>query len=183
MNSALVNVGAEPIVAEGDNSLRARTVSLKYPIVLEALLAGHPWNFATAYATLAAISPKPADVFDYEFVFQLPADCLRVTHTNLGRYEEWEEIEGRRIACNVSELKIKHIKNVADVSKYSASFVNALSWALSADIAYPLTQSSAQQEAADSRAKIFLATARSFDAQVGSVRRVESEDWLDVRRT
>ena len=183
MNSALVNVGAEPIVAETDDSVRARLVAMKFPIVLEAMLAGHPWNFATAYATLAAISPKPADVFDYEFVFQLPADCLRVSDTNLGGYEDWEEIEGRRIACNVSELKIKYIKNVADVSKYSASFVNALSWALTADIAYPLTQSTAQQDSADSRAKLFLATARSFDAQVGSVRRVKSEDWLDARRT
>lgn len=182
MNSALIKLGAECIISEDDSSTRARLCKRRYPFVRDALLRSHPWNFAMAYSQLAEVSPKPDDVFDYERVFQLPSDCLRVISTNLPVDVRWEEIENGRIAADTAEIYVKFVRKISDVTKFDANFVEVLALALAADIAYSLTQSTAQREEARESLRKELATARSYDAQVGSVRRVISDDWLDTRR-
>lgn len=182
MNSALIKLGAECIISEDDSSTRARLCKRRYPSVRDALLRSHPWNFAMAYSQLAEVSPKPDDVFDYERVFQLPSDCLRVISTNLPVDVRWEEIENGRIAADTAEIYVKFVRKISDVTKFDANFVEVLALALAADIAYSLTQSTAQREEARESLRKELATARSYDAQVGSVRRVISDDWLDTRR-
>ena len=182
MNSALIKLGAERIISEDDSSTRARLCKERYPSVRDALLRSHPWNFAMAYSQLAEVTPKPGDVFDYERVFQLPSDCLRVISTNLPVDVRWEEIENGRIAADTAEIYVKFVRKISDVTKFDANFVEVLALALAADIAYSLTQSTAQREEARESLRKELATARSYDAQVGSVRRVISDDWLDTRR-
>lgn len=182
MNSALIKLGAERIISEDDSSTRARLCKERYPSVRDALLRSHPWNFAMAYSQLAEVTPKPDDVFDYERVFQLPPDCLRVISTNLPVDVRWEEIENGRIAADTAEIYVKFVRKISDVTKFDANFVEVLALALAADIAYSLTQSTAQREEARESLRKELATARSYDAQVGSVRRVISDDWLDTRR-
>lgn len=183
MNSALVKLGAERIVDPDDANIRARLCKERYPHVRDALLRSHPWNFCTAYSELAVVDPKPADVFDYQYVFQLPANCSRVFKTDLSYDVEWEEIVGARIATNASSVIVKYGQRITDVTKYDDSFIEVLAWALAADIAYALTQSTAQRDEAKKSFKDELAVARSYDAQVGSVRRVISDEWLDARRS
>lgn len=182
MNSALIKLGAERIIAPTDANNRARLVQEQYPKVRDALLRSHPWNFAIQYSALAVISPKPAEVTEYAYVYTIPSNCARILKTDLDVNDEWEQISGGRLACNVSEVNIKYVQRVTDVTKFDDSFIEVLAWALAADIAYALTQSTAQAEAAIKRYKEELATARSYDAQVGSVRRVISDDWLNTRR-
>lgn len=183
MNSALIKVGAEIIVSADEDNNRARLCKTLWPLVRNKLLHAHPWNFAISYVELAAVDPKPADVFDYGYVFQLPANCLRVLETDLGTYERWEEIEGSRIAAELSTCKVKFIKQIEDTTKYSASFVEAAACALAAELCFPLTQSTSGKESFKKEMEREIANARSFDAQVGSVRRVIADDWLDARRT
>lgn len=182
MNSALTKLGAEHIVTANDNSARARSMKAQYPITRDMMLTSHPWNFAIDYVVLAAVTPKPVDVFDYEFVFQLPANCMRVLETSLSRTEDWEEITGNRIAANVSEIKVKFIKRLVDVTLYTATFGEALASQLAMDTSYTFNQSTAQVDRLEKLADKTLRTARSFDAQVGSVRQVMAEDWLDTYR-
>lgn len=182
MNGALIKLGAERITAATDANNRARLVNERYSHVRDALLASHPWRFATAYAALALVSPTPDDVFDYDYVFQLPSDCARVFQTNLTKYDDWEEIENLRIACNVSECSVKYSKRVTDVSKFSDSFIKTLEWALAADIAYALTQSTARAESAEAGYAKALQEARSYNGQSGSVKQVQSSEWVDARR-
>lgn len=182
MNSALTKVGAEQIVSPTDNSNRARLVSRVYEIKLEELLTSHPWNKAIDYVELAAIDPKPEGIYDYAYIFQLPTDVLRVLDTSAGSRECWEELSDRRLAADVSEITVKHIKKVEDVSKLGAMFCEALAWTIAEDIAYSLTQSAEMVTRCGQKAEMFLRKARSFDAQVGSVKTVEANDWLDARR-
>lgn len=181
-NSALIKLGAERIGSEDDDNKRARLVKERYPVVLKELLRSHPWNFAISYVELSAVDPTPDDVFDYDYVFQLPSDCIRVLSTDLCADEHWEEIEGLRIACNSSVLKVKFVKDITDTSKFDDSFVEVLAWALAADLAYAFTQSSQQLETVQKTYEAKLRVARSYDAQVGSVRQVQATEWINARR-
>jgi hypothetical protein len=182
MNSALRKLGAERITAPTDANNRARLVRDAYPNVRDQLLRAHPWHFCTAYSELASVSPTPSDVFDYDYVFQLPSDCLRVLKTNLASDDDWEEIEGSRIACNISELTVKYIKKITDVTKYDSNFAEVLAYMLAADICFSLTQSASATELIQKKAKEELSLARSFNAQVGSIKVVGADSWIDARR-
>lgn len=182
MNSALIKLGAEVILSPDDDSTRARLCKTQYPITRDALLRAHPWRFATGYYSLAAISPKPPEIYDYDFVFQLPDDVLRVIGTSLNHTEEWAEIEGNRIACNTSEITVKCIKKVTDVSKYDDNFIKVLVLGLAVDIGPSVTKTAALLETIRDEYTKELRPTRSFNAQVGSVQRVISDDWLNSRR-
>lgn len=181
MNSALRKLGAESITAPSDNSNRARLVSASYEIQLEKLLTAHPWNKAIDYVELAAIDPTPADLYEYAYVFQLPSDCLRVLSTSAGSRECWEEISDSRLAADESELTVKYIRKVEDVSALGAQFCEALAWAVAFDVAYSFTQSATMVQLCKDEHEKAVRAARSYDAQVGSVKVVEANDWLDAR--
>ena len=181
MTSALRKVGAERINTSTDENTRARLVAAAYPLVRDRLLRSHPWNFAISYVQLAAVSPKPSYIWEYSYVFQLPSDCLRVLGVSASE-DTWEEIEGRRIACDDSDLSVKYIKKITDVSKFDDNFCELLAWELAADICYAITKSTAQVQLVDTKRKEALREARSFDAQVGSVRTVDASDWLNSRK-
>jgi hypothetical protein len=183
MNSALRKLGAEPIVSEDDSNNRARLVKASYYLRLNHLLRSYPWRFNKAYAELALISPQPTDIFDYDYVFQLPTNCARVFGTNLGASEDWEEIENGQFACNISEVTVKYGKLITDVTKFDASFVEVLACDIAADIAYTLTNSQSVAEGAEKKRKEALADARSSSAQTGSVKTVAyGDDWVKARR-
>lgn len=183
VNSALIKLGVEPILTMNDASTRARVMKSQYDTRRKALLESHPWNFAISFVELAAIDPLP-DGFEmeYDYVFQLPANCLRVIGTDLASDDEWEEVEGNRIACNISELKVKFIKDISDVTKFKGRFAETLAYDLASTCAMMLTGSETKVAEAKKDYERYLAQSRSFDAQVGSIKMVESNDWLDARK-
>lgn len=183
INSALVRMGSEPILNEDDGSTRARIVKNEWPFALAMLTRSHPWRHATAYSQLAKITPKPVEIFDATYVYQIPTDCLRIFGTSLGTYDNWQEIEGLRLATdNSGPLAIKFVRLVTDSDKFGANFIEALIWLLAKNCCFAISNS--VERAADC-AKNFefeLSQARSFDAQIGSLPRVQSSDYIDSRR-
>lgn len=182
VNSALIKLGAEPIISLDDSSNRARIMKARYNAVRDKVLRNHLWNFAKYYVQLAVIDPLPAGIFDYDYAFQIPGDCLRVLETSLAPLAPWEEINGKIIVCRSSELTIKGIRRVTDVTQYDSSFVDALACALAADTSYAFTQSSAQKEALQNDLKLALREARTNDSQIGKINQVEASEWLNSRR-
>lgn len=85
-NQALLRVGAESITSGEWNTPsneRSRVVKNSWPFVRREVLRCHPWNSVTTRArlrsldkdaTLTAIKPD----WDFDAVFPLPTDCLRV---------------------------------------------------------------------------------------------------------
>jgi hypothetical protein len=182
MNSALIKLGLERIGSEDDASNRARLMKEQYAKRRDSLLRAHPWRFATARVELALVDPEPTAYAEaeYEYVYQLPTDCLRVIGTSLDPLDDWA-VEDRYFLCNSSEVWIKYIKRVTDVSKFDDNFCEVLALDLAADLAFALTQSVAREETAKAEREKALAEARSFNAQQGSVPRVVAEDWLNSR--
>ncbi len=182
-NSALIKLGAELINSEDDENKRARLIKEQYPKVRDDLLRAHPWKFARTRVELAPIDPIPDEYssFDYDYVFQLPSDCLRVIGTNLCDTDQWD-VEDRFFLANTTPVIIKYIKQVTNVTKFDDNFCECLAWALAADIAYALTQNVARETSAQASFKAKLAEARSFNAQQGSGPRVSADNFINVRR-
>lgn len=179
-NSALRKLGAEPIQSLTDDSTRARLCNGSYPFKRKELLRGHPWKFAKKRVQLSSLASDP--LFGYDHQFQLPSDCLRVLEVNLPLQAEWTT-EQDKLLANTDPIQILYAADVSDTQKFDDVFVEALSWAIAADIAYTITQSTSQVELAEAKLEQVLNQARSFNAQEGSAPRVQAEAWLRRRRS
>lgn len=180
-NSSLVKVGAKRIVSLTENSPEARICQEQYSKVRDDLLCSHPWNFAIKRVRLSPTNNTPSH--GYAYGFNVPADCLRVL--NLGEYPEemvidWRK-EGDKILCDEPVIYLQYIARETDVSKYSATFVEALAFKLAYDISYALTQSTSLKEMLRQDYILALRDARTFDAQESSTRQVYAKDFYNVR--
>lgn len=180
-NGALIKLGAGTVLTFDDNNTRARLLKESYPKMRDLLLRSHPWDFNKGYAELASLT-KGDEIFDYKYLFQLPSDCARVFEVDSPSIE-WEVIAGNQLVSNNSTIKIKYGKNITDVTYFDAAFRETLEWAIAADIAYALTQSTSQMTTAKQMYENQLRTARSYNAQVGSVSKVKANQWLYARRS
>lgn len=146
-NLALGKIGSERIMALTDQSQPARFCSLFYAQTRDELLREHAWNFATARATLSALSAAPE--FGWRFQFALPADCLRVLQLN--GYEELQsrdmfDLEGGNLLTDQASAEIRYVRREEDANKYDPLFIEALSTKLASKICVPLTGSRSQAD-------------------------------------
>jgi hypothetical protein len=190
-NSALLKCGVDRIISLDESNNRAEAMKEQFYKHRDALMRSHPWNWAIKRVELAEVSETPA--FDFTNTYQLPTDCLRVLKINellvsmngrglnLNNYGEFS-IEGDKLLCNFSTVKIKYIAKITDVSKWDENFCEVLAFRLAADLAYRLTGSAALATALYEQYEKELRQARSFDGQEGSSDRVvESPGWLVSR--
>lgn len=182
-NSALIKLGAERIVSLDDANNRARLLKEQYPKIRDKELRGHPWKFAIKRSVLAVITPKPSGFDEWAYVYQLPADNLRIIEpVNYSDYDQWNTESGLYFLSNISTTTVRHIFRQSDVTKFDDSFVEVLACAIAADLAYAFTQSSNAVTNAQKAYDAQLMVARSFNAQQGSSPRVHSEDFFDSHR-
>jgi len=208
-NLALTRIGHEPLSSPTERGKGGDRCRLHYPVMRDAVLSAHPWNFAIRRVELAALDFTPA--YEFSNAFALPSDpyCLRVIRTEWeangysstavygfpgmnGLYPqtiEWRietvSIDGssvRALLCNESAAKIEFIARISDVAQYSALFVDALAARLAAEIAMSMTDN---QSAAKTMMDMYMAKmaeARIMDAMEGSSRDVVNTDgWLIAR--
>lgn len=177
-NSALAKVGARPITSLDDDSEPARLCKAQYDTLKKDFLRGHLWNFAIKRTDLAQDATTPE--YDFSYRYRLPSDCLRVVGTNLPDTAEWVQ-EGDFILTSYSTLKIKYL---ADVDEYlfDANAAEALAYMIAEDLSYALTQSNTLVDRIGKKALDKLRSARSYDAQVGSVQRIIADQYIDIRR-
>ena len=118
-NSALNQLGAASITALTDNSKNARLCNERYPTVRDAVFRSHPWNCLIKRQTLAQDATAPTWGFAYQFT--LPSDCLRLL--GLNAYNSDHKVEGRKVLCNESSIKIVYITN--HITNSSISLLNS----------------------------------------------------------
>lgn len=178
VNSALIKLGADRIISLSDDSVEARLASAQYEKLKDEVLRSHPWNFALARSRLGRLSSAP--VFGYACQFALPSDCLRVLM--LGDGHARYAIEGRRLLADRKEAEIVYIARVADPNLFDPQFRETLACRLAADLAYPLTNSSALATVMMRLYRDHLALARVIDGQEGgAVKSLESSPWVQAR--
>lgn len=176
-NSALILVGAERINSLSDANKSARICNEIFDDLRDKLLTHHPWNFAIKRQALAMSSETP--VFEYSYQFQVPSDCLRVIDTNLGD-DQWHK-EGDFIVTNFSDVKIKYISRVTDISKWSWGFRDALTYKIAMYLAYSLIQSTTLARDINQNYLIVLRDSKAQDAQESGVMQIGADEWLNSR--
>jgi len=161
---ALIKLGAQPLTSFDEGTAEARVADTLYAPTRDALLAAHPWNFATAQASLARLAAVP--VAGFAHAYQLPAGHLRVLSAGgPGRGEGLVyRIHEDRLLTDAEAVSLTYIFR-ADESIYPPYFAEALSARLAAEFCLPLTESTSRGELLARLAEEAFRAARRIDAQ------------------
>lgn len=204
-NVALSRIGQRTQITDyrSDTTAAGDLCRVHYPLVRTSALRSHTWNFAIRRAELAQLSDAPLN--EYAHQYMLPADFLKMVRTSWEatgwssfdesarwawgnanvpyRIEGSAAASGRRVLLtSESAVKIEYVADVTDVTTWDPMFTDALCFLLSAELAYPLTQSRQLAQEMRQIAQQAMAEARTMDAQEGSARAiVDNNAWLQVR--
>jgi hypothetical protein len=186
-NRALDMLGADPVMSFDDDNQSGRLCKRNYAAVRDAVLRAYPWNPAVRRAVLPALSMPPA--WGFAFQYSLPEGpeppcCLRVLSLE-GEIEgaaSSYRIEGRRILSDDGPpLRLLYIGQITDPNEFGPLLADAIAVRLAAELAYPLTASTALSQALGQTYRDKLAEARAIDAQEGTAGRILANDWVESR--
>ena len=119
---ALLKLGERPIQSLSDDSVASQLARTLFNPVMDALVASHPWRFATRTYELT-------ETVDNDFV--IPSDVLRVIRTP-------GKISGGRIIAPNTKIEITALVSVAPES-YPAYFVSLAATKLAMEFCVPMT--------------------------------------------
>jgi len=179
-SAALVKLGAEGISSFNDGTTEADVAATLYDIILDGLLAAHPWSFATARAEVVQLSDTP--LTEFEYAFEIPADFIKALSAGdecRGRGAVYQII-GREIHTNYEELILSYIKR-ADEADFPAYFVSALVNRLAAEFCLPLTENASRSDLLFKVADTELRLAKLIDSQQDTPPRVEDFTLIEAR--
>lgn len=134
------------MVDVNENSTYAAVAKRTYPIVRDALLERHAWNFATTRTRGQLVEEKP---IGWKCMYQVPDNALRILSVYSEGRGAWIEEEPwvfemngpyRVILTNIEQAVIKYIRYTTNTDLYSPGFVDALAWHLAASIAGPIVK-------------------------------------------
>lgn len=113
-NEILIRLGESRISSWESTDSRAVVLRSLFDQAVSEVLREYPWICATGRAVLARL---PVESFtEYQYVFQLPGDCLSVQNLfETSRYREIDSeyiIEGRRLYCDLESVGIKYTKSI-----------------------------------------------------------------------
>lgn len=181
-NAALSLIGEKQITNAtlSSDTETERQCSLIYPIARDTILRAHPWNFAEKRAALATLVTTPD--FEFNFYYQLPADCLRV----LSLYDEdlGFRIEAdRRIATSAAPCNLIYTSAVTDSAQFDPGFTQSLIYHIAAHLAMVLSDNRTLAAELRNQADMELKKAKMFDAQEGTPNSIRVKDsWINSRR-
>ena len=136
-------------------------------------------DFAKKRFELASLVETP--VYDFDYVFAIPSDVIKILETDRFTDENWKQ-ENNKIYANDSTFFITAIYRVVDCEKFDSVFAEALAYSLAAELALPLTNGVQIAKAMKEEAEMLIRKARSHSAQErGSIDQQEASDWLTSR--
>lgn len=155
-NSALIKMGAEPLLNLEEPNKKAATLKLRYPLIRDAELRRRRWRFSLDRAYLAADAEAPP--FTYARSFTLPARALRVIQVadvniglNLADYRSNGSapfsIEGNKILTNYpAPLAVRFIQRIESPGLFDAAFVESLASRIAYECCETITQSDSKKK-------------------------------------
>jgi hypothetical protein len=111
------------------------------------------------------------------------ADCRDSAHFPPVTYETAIDLNSqgndiKAIYCDQPAARVIFTKRITNTALFPASFVAALSWACGAQMAIPLTGSTAMMQACLNQWKLMLTDASVSDANEGTQQQSVMPDWL-----
>jgi hypothetical protein len=163
-NMALAHCGVTTLIADlAESSQQGELCNLFYEPTRNKVSQAIPWPFARKYAPLQDIGSPPAN---WGFRYLYPTDCLKFRNIVNNGYVPFlpgfypgyhadftlclpprapfsiglaTDASSRVIYSNVAAAQGEYTVLVTDPTLFPQTFVNALAWALAAEIAIPLT--------------------------------------------
>ncbi len=162
-----------------DSSEQARNCNLLYPLVRDAALRLHNWKCATQRVTLTT-PDLPGPLFEYDYSFTLPEDCLRVVKLVDSEFNFL--VEGGKLLTNESQPKIVYISQQTDVSKFDSLLVELIA----VKLAFPLILSLQGSDAVADKLLAYhdhiLNVAKQIDGKETSPKKiVQKSGWDEAR--
>lgn len=125
-----------------DESQQGRFCNLFYTQTRDEVISGHRWNFAITRVDLSLLTETPIN--EWESIFSLPPDCLRVLQLNGFDSDEdrklWS-VEGGRLFTDEATASIKYLACIENAALFPPLFVEALATKLASKLAQPITGS------------------------------------------
>jgi len=190
-NLALLNIGVKPITAITEASEAARRLTIIYVPSRDEVLRGHDWKFATRIEALTELADQ--EVLGWDYVYQVPTNCLFMRHV----YDESTQAEkdeqdfqevylpapvnAKVIASNLEDAYGEYTYKITDESLFDASFVNAFSHYLAAQLAIPLTGDKALAEQQERKYRLAIGQARSTNRAEGKETIERTSSYEDAR--
>lgn len=162
-SNALLMLGAKPISDFSDDTDRALIAANLYPQVRDEMLRNHPWNCAIKRTVLSPDVAAPS--FGYAYQFTLPSDWMRTL--SIGDYGEEIDYrsEGRKILADTDTLKIRYVFANTNEGTWDAAFVDVMTMAMAARMAYAITQSASLAQVKLQEFEMAMKRARAADGQ------------------
>lgn len=188
-NNAISRVGStETVTSIETQTPTAQRIRGVWPQLRRGMLVQHPFNFAIWRQDLnaAAGAGLPA-IDDGLFAYRLPADCLRWLPPAAGDrgFFSGELESGFILTGRAAPIRCRYIRDVPDVTRWSAGFVEAFTEALAKWLAQPVTQSATMAQWLHDTTKEAVRLAKRLDGlETGRVQRgqvVRHSDWLTAR--
>lgn len=168
-NIALGHLGDSANVSSIDppeGSAQAEHCARFYPMARDTLLEMHNWGFATRRVSLAQISiPSATAATTWEYAYAFPAAVARMiavlapdTPDSEGAEFEVEALSTGSyvIYTNVEDAILRYVERVADTTKFTPLFVDALGWLLASYLAGPIIKGDSGATAGRECYKTFL---------------------------
>lgn len=147
-NLALSHVGnGQSLNSLEERTLEARMCKLHYGPTRDKLLELFPWRFATKRAVLAELAEERTG---WDFVYQLPADCLQPQYIWTGIRNPSSDLRvpfdveatgaaatvtGRVLVTDQADAELIYTAECPTVALWTPSFVDAVAWALAVKLA------------------------------------------------
>ena len=165
----------------------AEQVNLVFDDTRDALLRQHPWNFAKKYASPATLSGTVPGNWTYMYAY--PTDAVRVNGI-IDPVETGTPIKFE-VARNASDVKVVltdqedaeffYTARITDTVQFDPEFTMALSYALAARLAMPLTGERAIMGDMDTLARNIVNSAWETDSNEGIEEDLPEATWIQAR--
>ena len=165
----------------------AEQVNLVFDDTRDALLRQHPWNFAKKYASPATLSGTVPGNWAYMYAY--PTDAVRVNGI-IDPVETGTPIKFE-VARNASDVKVVltdqedaeffYTARITDTVQFDPEFTMALSYALAARLAMPLTGERAIMGDMDTLARNIVNSAWETDSNEGIEEDLPEATWIQAR--
>lgn len=177
-NSALIQLGAKPIMSLSDSNINAERIASVIEMVREEVLAVFPWNCATKQQALAMIDSTP--LFGWDYAYQLPTDCLRVIKMQDDDYTY--SVQSGMLLTDQDEAIIEYIWRNTNYGTYPPHLASSIASRLAAEIAFAVTASLQKEQAMYQVYTSKLEQAKGLDYQEGipELEEIESS-WISKR--
>ncbi len=161
---ALLKLGENPIQSLSDDTATAKLARTLVDVVIDSLLAMHPWHFACRTYELTVNS-------DGEF--NIPSDVLRIIKTN-GRVME------NKIISNTNQITIKAIARVTP-DKFPSYFASLVATKLAVEFCIPITSDQSVFRTMVALYESELQTAKFIDSTTSINTEIEEFSLINVR--